>query len=104
MTDLGLRMLYLTYKHRLEQAKATGLYDAELLKIVDEIASKIRSGELTNKEAEKILGLLVKVSIEEFRIGGLESLEELIEKGALDLSYDGADSLADTVASLKAKK
>ena len=104
MDNLDFIKLLGYYRARLAATPDSNSYLTTLENILRDIARKVRAGELTNEQGEELAKKLVSISVENYQIGGLESLNESIEKGNVNISFDSGDSLADTVAALKAGK
>ncbi|MGD8161765.1 hypothetical protein [Pantoea sp. FN0307] len=104
MNAVEINALLAQYRARLALAAGSSSSQSVLVSILRDIENKVQHGTLTKAQAEELVKRLFSYSFESFGIEGLESLSESIEKGAVDISFDHGDSLADTVAALKTKK
>lgn len=103
MNLIEILQLRATYRARLA-ATSQDSYLTVLQNIFQDIEKKVKSGSLTKQQGEELVRALLGIALESYPIDGLESLNESIEKGSLDISFDANDSIASMVAALEVQK
>lgn len=96
-----LIQLRINYKKRLNDATESN-YLSVFKDILSDIGSKVKDGTLTEGQGKELARSLLNIALESF--SGLESLNESIEKGQYQISFDANDSIASMVAALKEPK
>lgn len=104
MTQLEYNELLALYRARLDIASQRGTYASMLQSILRDISNKVKRGELTKEQGLSLAKILFNISVEQYHIDGVESLNEEIRKGSLDISYDAADAMAEKIAAMKANR
>ncbi|MGX9315436.1 hypothetical protein CG435_12965 [Pantoea ananatis] len=104
MNNSEYTILLNLYRARLSIAAGKDSYLTVLQSILRDIESKVRLNTLTSEQAEELVKLVVGISVESYGVEQLEPLFEGIEKGALNIQFDGNDTVADMVAALRDRK